>query len=469
MDGASSDYTQDHFDSLFHNRNIIFDHSLNSNLIKRVLLIMSKSTLSRITLIIAYLLVYASTNISNYGTNSILLKLFFVLLLFLAVKFYFNSLNLSLTHELKKISGKFYLVLTIFGVILLTGSIYSLNPGFGMLKFVSMVFVGFPFIISTKLLLLNFNEKAKNIFLAIIYIFIVITSIYIFLFNPFIQNEMYKFSIGRWSHVVYARFMAPLLLLVLFHFFTKKNIKELFVISLIIGLGYYAIYISNMRAALLGLIAVLPVIMVINFLKKQLRFGHLTGLTISAALFILLYSFSPGNEIIKERYENMIITNGQIIGKDPSMMSRIIGYAISWEMIKKYPFTGTGLGGFRNYKENNIMLNEKFGEVNISEYTAWLKYPHNIFIEFQTELGIGGTLWFLYILYLIFSTTRKYFPGLTIFYLFALWFALLSKDISSNILLFSGLAFYGNPYETERIKEFFSPSKKAGVRASSSS
>ena len=53
-------------------------------------------------------------------------------------------------------------------------------------------------------------------------------------------------------------------------------------------------------------------------------------------------------------------------------------WELSWEMIKEYPLLGTGLGGFKGYK--NI------------EWTRVIEYPHNIILEMTAEGGVVGLL-----------------------------------------------------------------------------
>ena len=122
------------------------------------------------------------------------------------------------------------------------------------------------------------------------------------------------------------------------------------------------------------------------------------------------------------------IDNLQFKG-DPAIHSRLEAWELSWEIIKEHPIIGTGFGGFNGY--NNI------------EWTKMIKYPHNIILELAVEGGVIGLLILILLIYFILSRVRKIYPGIILFLLFAIWLALFSKDLSSQAVLWIGLAFYG--------------------------
>ena len=81
------------------------------------------------------------------------------------------------------------------------------------------------------------------------------------------------------------------------------------------------------------------------------------------------------------------------------------------------------------------------------------KYPHNLFLEFAVELGIPGILLCTFLLYIIFSSAKKVSTEVFIFFIFALWLAMFSKDIPTQSLLWIGLAFVGVGREGFRTQE----------------
>jgi O-antigen ligase len=155
--------------------------------------------------------------------------------------------------------------------------------------------------------------------------------------------------------------------------------------------------------------------------------------------------------IINQRLGNLTdIDNLQFRGDSP-IHSRLDSWEVSWEMIKENPLFGSGLGGFRGY--NNI------------EWTNEIKYPHNLFLEITAECGFIGLFILVGLLLIIFRNVYRFsfsdlqsssqisatpsFSPLTshlftlTFFLFTLWLAMFSKDISSQSMLWIGLAFAG--------------------------
>ncbi|MCH9030428.1 MAG: O-antigen ligase family protein [Bacteroidetes bacterium] len=143
---------------------------------------------------------------------------------------------------------------------------------------------------------------------------------------------------------------------------------------------------------------------------------------------ILIFTI-PTKEIITLRFDNMTAIDNLQFKGDPAIHSRLDSWELSCEIIKEHPFIGTGFGGFNSY--NNI------------EWTKMIKYPHNIILELAVEGGVIGLLILILLIYFILSRARKIYPGIILFLLFAIWLALFSKDLSSQAVLWIGLAFYG--------------------------
>ena len=70
-----------------------------------------------------------------------------------------------------------------------------------------------------------------------------------------------------------------------------------------------------------------------------------------------------------------------------------------------------------------------------------MKYPHNLFLETGYELGTVGLITIVFLLFNIFNSVRKISGLMFFFYLYPLWLAVFSKDIASQSLLWSGIAF----------------------------
>jgi hypothetical protein len=175
----------------------------------------------------------------------------------------------------------------------------------------------------------------------------------------------------------------------------------------------------------------------------------------SAFIFLLLVLVTPTSDYFQFRYVEAFKVLSDEQPEEGGINARLIGYEESLKIIEENPVLGVGIGGFKNYKENKTL--------------DIIKYPHNIFLEFQAELGILGTIFFLLFLYRTAITLYRINIYLLIVWLYTIWLALFAKDISANLLVFIPLIFYGRPYETERLKEFFAPSRNGSVLSGKSS
>ena len=133
------------------------------------------------------------------------------------------------------------------------------------------------------------------------------------------------------------------------------------------------------------------------------------------------------NEIVKQRISSLVPSEEFEIKGDGSSSARIIGYEVSVKRFLESPLVGVGFGGFNSPFKNYP--------------TTMLKYPHNIVLEFQGELGVLGLLIFGWTLYLIVKKTSMQSYLTLIFFLTTLWLAFFSKDIPSNAVFFLGLGY----------------------------
>jgi len=175
-----------------------------------------------------------------------------------------------------------------------------------------------------------------------------------------------------------------------------------------------------------------------TYKHKSPASGVLSTLLIITILSTLLIFLVPKPDIINFRFDNMTAIDDLQFKGDPAIHSRLDSWELSWEMIKEYPLLGTGLGGFKGY--NNI------------EWTKVIKYPHNIILEMTAEGGVIGLLILILLIYIILLRVWKIYPGIILFFLFALWLAMFSKEFSNQSLLWIGLVFYGMGREASGIQ-----------------
>lgn len=192
------------------------------------------------------------------------------------------------------------------------------------------------------------------------------------------------------------------------------NLKKAIFYSLI---GLQLVLTSGARQAIFGFFVIVMLSIILfnrnneNYIdfRKLLKYVFGGALAIFVSLQIL--------ELLNLDFISDTFTEGDA-GRD--MLS-----SMGWELFYKYPFFGSGIGGFNH------------------NYPGML-YPHNFFIEVLCECGIIGALFFLIIVIYhfkrenlsIFYVTRN---GTFLFLIMAVTGIrmMVSNDLSSSIELFS--------------------------------
>lgn len=83
--------------------------------------------------------------------------------------------------------------------------------------------------------------------------------------------------------------------------------------------------------------------------------------------------------------------------KDVSTDVRTVLWQGTWNLLKERSLQGAGLAGFPII----------YDQYRLIKHTELLLYPHNIFLNFWTELGLGGLLIFLWLIILFFQKGFK--------------------------------------------------------------
>jgi len=159
-------------------------------------------------------------------------------------------------------------------------------------------------------------------------------------------------------------------------------------------------------------------LVVIKLLKKEFKFE------LKYLIFLVVILF--GAAFSRNFSERIPFKSGGDYKMDESITARIEAYKIGYKLWKESPILGKGFGSFFTNKESD----------------GWrfiLKYPHNIFIEALSELGLIG---FIFVLFLIiksfvftFNNFNYLIPLLSYFFISSLT----SKDITINFIV---LIFY---------------------------
>lgn len=409
-----------------------------------------------------FILLLGTTSISNNSHQNLTLKLISVILFgiltALRVKIIYGLSTRSTLAKLQNDLEQFLPWKVIWRIVLsfiiITFSLaYSENLNYGIWKLANIILIIFPSVILVMLNIVHGREILLKNFIRITEIFLLVSSILILVMHPFdYLGVEYKLSIERWSHVVTGRVHGFLFLFYfLYASFIKKKVRtKEYAVIFVSGLGLYFI---GLRAAILGVMILLPVILsLMYFVRRNITNLLRLSLTIAATIIII---FFIGN--INEPAERLYRVGEFLIYNevdDGAINARLEGWMVGWEMIKDSPFIGRGLGGY----------NSDFRDHEIQKI---IKYPHNLFIELVVELGILGCVVIILIIGFIIvnlanlricelkTETTNFNLVLLFLVIFSLWMAMFSKDISSQGLLWvsMGILSFQQCYQLKKDEE----------------
>ncbi len=217
--------------------------------------------------------------------------------------------------------------------------------------------------------------------------------------------------------------------------------KQILLFSIITSVAVYGLYLSSLRAAMLGVILCFVLIagflvyrMVMKGESLAVRRWQLVGMFLTIILTSSFIIIIPKPEIIENRFDNLTQIEDFKFGGDEPIHSRIEELRISKELFLTHPIFGVGFGGYRSY----------------NEFTDFVKYPHNIFVEMAVEGGIIGLLVLGALFVVIFKSVYRYSLLFFIFLLFSLFLTLFSKELSNQALLWIFIAFIGMNLNTKK-------------------
>lgn len=239
--------------------------------------------------------------------------------------------------------------------------------------------------------------------------------------------------------------LGPLILLFFGYILSLKNAEKLLIqekylaiISLIILLG--GLLSSGSRGAFLGVFAgfffIFLVKFYLKFSKKMIiyaNYGFILFLIIFSSIILLFFvnisKIAENPPKIRENFQN-------------SLNSRLCLWEGGVKIIQKAPLVGSGLSGF---KEAHDQVRTCSLEDSI--------YPHNIFLNFWTEVGIFGLISFLilcaYLFFnLLINNRRNYLKtGLAAAFIVILFHGLVDvpffkNDLSAQVWSLFALALF---------------------------
>ncbi|MFO7446276.1 MAG: O-antigen ligase family protein [Ignavibacteriaceae bacterium] len=336
----------------------------------------------------------------------------------------------SLKAAFKARVNKFGIILLLifFTYPLITVS-WSLNPSFGFYKWLNLLLSTGGVILVIFYLIITYTEVRGKLFVFIILSIALISIPFVFIVKPFYYDGTVNIFNLQLSHVIYGRFLGVAALLSLYLIFGKQLKPVLNTAVLIIIL--FGLYFTGLRAALTGIILITG-LTIIRFLYKEKSLKPLI-ISLGSAVIIGLLVFYFSEYLPQQRYYSLTNLLELEYSGDSAIDTRIELYSKSIKVISNNNFMGDGFGGF-NYGEQIFKDN---------------KYPHNIFLETIIELGLPGLAIIITLIFLIFLRSYRISFFLFIFYLFAFWLALFSKDIPTQSFLFSGLVLLIKPVSKE--------------------
>ena len=173
-------------------------------------------------------------------------------------------------------------------------------------------------------------------------------------------------------------YIAPIIGLSFAALFQKKKFLPL----LTILLGMIAIILAKTEAALVTIPAALLITLWIGPFSSKIK-TRLTGACLLTA--VALFSFIPA-------------VHEKILLQDYSGQVRISQWQETAELLKTTPIFGSGLGGYQEALQ-------PFHDPTLYEI---FEYPHNIFLNIWTELGLLGLFAFVLLSLLVLKTTIRY-------------------------------------------------------------
>lgn len=386
-----------------------------------------------------FILNLGAAAVSNFSMNIFLLKAVSSFMLMLVLILFLRNSETGIRDFI--LSDHIKVLYLFLGILILYPAltlVYSGNYGYGFQKILNFVVCIVPIVLSAKLLdAVKWNISFGKLSLALISLIVIVTFIAVIIVHPFEHSTVYAFEPGRWSHVFVGRIISFLLLVLLMVLLNSRK-KLCIRLTPVVVLGFYLVYLTGLRSAILGVMLFSIIYAVYYLIKKRLFKYHYYALIIIITCSILLILITgviiPYDVKTSGRIENLLQIENLYFGGEAGLQARISSAKIAWEMFLNNPLIGNGYGSFNGY--NNI------------KWTLDQKYPHNIILEILSEFGIIGLLFFGYVFYKIIYSINHLSDGtgfatrlpLLILLFFSLWLAMFSKDLSTQSLLWIFLA-----------------------------
>ncbi|NQU84008.1 MAG: O-antigen ligase family protein [Parcubacteria group bacterium] len=198
------------------------------------------------------------------------------------------------------------------------------------------------------------------------------------------QSELRVTSIFPFPNAV-GLYLAPIIFLLFGQLLKEKIIILKIFLATICTLSITAIYFAKSEGALVAIVAG-AILWGLIYNKTSRRIT--TSIVLLGFVSCILLSSTP---LFKEVETKLLL-------QDWSGKVRLTIWAETWEMIKDKPIFGAGLAGY----QTAIIPYHKS-----SDWMEIFLYPHNIFFNFWTELGVVGLIAFALIILGFYKNSYK--------------------------------------------------------------
>lgn len=333
-----------------------------------------------------------------------------------------------------RISGKFFVPYFALVILMLASLLYTQAPIYGRDKFLRFITIG-TLAAFGPVFLFKDRKKLHRFFYTLIIIssLMVIDSIISTSFASF-ASFGFRTAFGS-NYLALGRVTGIVSLITLFYFLliSKEQGKKA-IWAILFLLNIFGLLHAGGRAPTIAFVTILLLIAIFALLsvsikssKNKIRILKAASLTTLAVLLIILIFPQPFHTLIR-RIE-VIFTEPEG-GKSISL--RLGYYNSAIEAISQHPLFGLGIGGFSVFHSG---IDQRL-------------YPHNIFLEIGSELGILGPILLVFLIgFCIFyslslkdkyRTEKQYLLVTMILSIFVFMFinTLSSGDINDNRLFF---------------------------------
>ena len=329
------------------------------------------------------------------------------------------------------------------GIMLFIGLLWTPSPNYGMWKVEAYMLYSLLLLLGTALFVGERERLARIIYTAA-FLGIVFSFMGLYTISTGGSQGWDRLTIGTFDPIWLARGMGvfSLALLMLFEI-TRSQVMKIFLLVFLFCL-VFLIFNTASRGPTFSLFLTLLFYFVF-FLKRPL-IQKAVIIALVSVIICTAYMFMPQESLA--RYDFFSFSASEqgtdyTTGRTPLFSSALLAF-------KSHPLFGLGTGGFSFHY---FSVDTRF-------------YPHNLFLEMGSELGILGIGLIIFficlnfrIIFHIFKNnrriTRDNFPlvwGALIF-LFEFCGSMVSGDLMSNKLLFLGSGFMWTAYMTDKMKE----------------